>query len=129
MNFEFGDGLTKRIIGVGIEVHRELGPGYLEAIYEEGMAIALAEAKLTFRRQVSVPVSFRGNVIGEHRLDLVVADEVVVELKAIKAIEDVHFAVVRSYLRATGCKRGLLLNFAAPTLQVKRIGVEFRSGE
>ena len=125
MKQEFEDPLTGQIIALAIDVHRELGPGFIEAIYEEAMAVALTEKEMSFRRQVAVPVMFRGRLVGEHRLDLLVADEVVVELKAIKAIEDIHFAVIRSYLRATGCKRGLLLNFAAPTLQVKRIGAEF----
>ena len=129
MNPELHDELTSRIISVAIDVHRELGPGFLESIYEEAMVVALAEQNIGFQRQVSVPILFHGQPVGEHRLDFLIASEVVVELKAIKAIEDVHYAIMRSYLRATGCKRGLLLNFAAPTLQVKRIGAEFRSKE
>jgi GxxExxY protein len=125
MKQDIDDPLTSQIIALAIEVHRELGPGFLESIYEEAMVIALTETRIPFQRQVGVTVMFRGKGIGEHRLDLLVANEVVVELKAIKAIEDVHFAIMRSYLRATGCRRGLLLNFAAPTLQVKRIGAEF----
>ena len=125
MKQEIDDLLTSQIIALAIEVHRELGPGFLEAIYEEAMGIALAEKQIPFQRQMMIPVMFRGRAVGEHRLDLLVANEVIVELKAIKAIEDVHFAIMRSYLRATGCKRGLLLNFSAPTLQVKRIGAEF----
>ena len=125
MKHEMDDPLTSQIIALAIEVHRELGPGFLEAVYEEAMAIALAEKQIPFQRQISIPIFFRRHQIGEHRLDLLVANEVVVELQAIKAIEDVHFAIMRSYLRATGCKRGLLLNFSSPTLQVKRIGAEF----
>ena len=128
MNSEFGDALTGQIIGVAIAVHRELGPGFLESVYEAAMAIALTETRIPFQQQVPVPVLFHGKPVGEHRLDLLVAGEVVVELKAIKAIEDVHYAILRSYLRAAGLARGLLLNFASPTLQVKRIGAEFRVG-
>ena len=120
------DPLTERIIGVAIAVHRELGPGYLESMYEEAMAVALREAAIEFKRQYPVPVLFRGRAIGEHRLDFLVEGGVVLELKAAKALEDIHIATVRSYLRATGCPRGLLMNFAAVTLQVKRIGPEFR---
>ena len=120
------DPLTEKIIGVAIAVHRELGPGYLEAIYEEAMAVAMEEEAIAFRRQHPVPVLFRGRRVGEHRLDFLIDGGVVAELKATKSLEDVHIAIVRSYLRATGCQRGLLLNFAAPTLQVKRIGPEFR---
>jgi GxxExxY protein len=126
MNLPFDDALTSRIIGLGIEVHRELGPGFLESIYEEAMAIAMTDDNLPFRRQFVIHIQFRSRTVGEHRVDFLVADGVVVELKAIKAFEDIHFAVMRSYLRASGCKRGLLLNFAATTLQVKRIGAVFR---
>jgi GxxExxY protein len=126
MNSEINDELTGRIISAAIEVHRDLGPGFLESIYEEALAIALAEHNIPFERQHPVRIWFRGRALGEHRVDLLIGGEVVVELKAIKAIEDVHFAIMRSYLRATRCARGLLLNFAAPTLQVKRIGAEFR---
>jgi GxxExxY protein len=129
MMLKIEDELTNRIIGIAIEVHRELGPGFLESIYEEAMAVALAEGGMPYRRQLIVPIKFHGRAVGEHRVDLLISTEVVVELKAIKAIEDVHYAVMRSYLRATGCTRGLLLNFAGPTLQVKRIGADFRDKE
>jgi GxxExxY protein len=120
------DPLTDRIIGVAIGVHRDLGPGFLESIYEEAMAIAMRDADLRFLRQPAMPVLFRGRTVGEHRLDFLVEDAVVLELKAVKSFEDVHFAIVRSYLRATSKSCGLLMNFAAPTLQVKRIGPDFR---
>jgi GxxExxY protein len=120
------DPLTSQVIGTAIAVHRELGPGFLESIYEEAMAVALTEAALNFKRQMPVPIRFRGRVLGEHRLDLLVENDLVVELKAVSAFENIHIAVVRSYLRATGGSRGLLINFSAPTLQVKRIGAEFR---
>jgi GxxExxY protein len=126
MKEELNDPLTGKIIAAAIAVHRELGPGFLESIYEEAMAVAMAEGGLTFTRQVPISVNYHGHTVGEHRLDFLVETEVVLELKAISAFEDVHYAIVRSYLRATGKSRGLLLNFAAPTLQVKRIGAEFR---
>jgi GxxExxY protein len=120
------DPLTGRIIAAAIMVHRELGPGFLESIYEEAMAVALEEAGLPFARQYPVVVNFRGRVVGNHRLDFLVEASVVLELKAVAGFDDVHFAIVRSYVRATDARCGLLLNFAAPTLQVKRIGPEFR---
>ncbi len=120
------DELTEKVIGIAIAVHRELGPGFLETIYEAAMAIALTEAGMAFERQVAVPILYHGQRVGEHRLDLLVEKELVVELKARAAFEDVHFAITRSYLRATKLQRALLLNFAAPTLQVKRVGAEFR---
>lgn len=122
MNPDESDPLTSRIIGAAIAVHRELGPGYIEKIYEEALALALVEAEVQFSRQVSVAVDFHGQSVGEHRLDLLVDGCVVVELKAIQAFEPIHYAIVRSYVKATGARCGLILNFAGPTLQVKRIG-------
>lgn len=115
------EALTGRIIGAAIEVHKALGPGYVESIYENALVLELRAQDIPFERQVSVPVLYRGAEVGLHRLDLYVADLIVVELKAIKALDDIHFAVVRSYLRATGRQHGLLLNFAKPTLEVKRV--------
>jgi GxxExxY protein len=84
--------------------------------------LALAERKLEFARQLPVRIQFHGHGIGEHRLDLLVAGSVVVELKAVQAVDPIHFAIVRSYLKATGARCGLILNFAATTLQVNRVG-------
>jgi GxxExxY protein len=119
--------LSGKIIGAAIRVHQELGPGFLESIYEEALGIELHELGLKFQRQVAVPIRYREHAIGEHRLDLLVEAAVVVELKAITAFEPIHFATVRSYLKATNCELGLLLNFAASTLQVKRVGREWHS--
>lgn len=102
-------------------MHRELGPGFLESIYEEALCIELAAAGLRFQRQLPVAILYRGRKIGEHRLDLLVEDAVVVELKAISAFEDIHFATVRTYLKATDCQHGLLLNFATVVLTAKRV--------
>jgi GxxExxY protein len=113
--------LTGRIIGAAIDVHTELGPGFLESIYEMALAIALKDREIPFARQVSVPVLFQGVEVGVHRLDFLVAEEIVVELKALKSLEDIHFAVVKSYLRAVRRKHGLLLNFARPRLEIKRV--------
>ena len=113
--------LTGKIIGAAIAVHRELGPGFLESIYEEALCTELAAAGLRYRRQMPIAVKYHGRTVGEHRLDLLIEDVVVVELKAISALEDIHFATVRSYLKATGCQHGLLLNFATMTLTAKRV--------
>lgn len=113
--------LTGRIIGAAIEVHKALGPGFVESIYENALALELRAQDIPFTRQVSIPVVYRGAEVGLHRLDLYVADLIVVELKAVKALEDVHFAVARSYLRATGRQHGLILNFAKPILEAKRV--------
>ena len=119
--------LTERIIGAAIAVHRELGPGFLESIYEEAFCIALADSGLRFSRQLPVPILFRGRPVGEHRLDVVVEEAIVVELKAVTEIHDIHFATLRSYLKATGSDHGLILNFAGPTLAIRRVGREWHS--
>jgi len=113
--------LTGAIIGAAIAGHKELGPGFVESVYENALAIELRHRSLPFQRQLAVPVLYRGVEIGLHRLDLFVGDQIVVELKAVKSISDVHFAVVRSYLRAVGHQHGLILNFAKPTIEVKRV--------
>ena len=98
-----------------------LGPGFVESVYENALVLELRHRELPFHRQVSVPVLYREVEVGLHRLDLLVHDQIVVELKAVKHISDVHFAVVRSYLRAVGHKHGLILNFAKPKIEVKRV--------
>jgi GxxExxY protein len=117
--------LTERIISAAIRVHKELGPGFLEAMYEEALAIELAAAGLTFERQKLLPVLYREHLIGEHRLDFLVEGKVIVELKAISALDDIHFAIVRSYLKAANLEDALLLNFATARLTVKRVGREY----
>ena len=113
--------LTGRIIAAAIEVHRRLCPGFLESIYENALVIALKQAGLKVSQQMEISIEFDGIVIGKHRLDLLVQDTIVVELKAVKSLEDVHFAIVKSYLRAAGKEHGLLINFAKPTIEVKRV--------
>jgi GxxExxY protein len=118
--------LTRRIIAAAIRVHSELGPGYLESSYEEALAIEFREARMFFERQKLLPIFYREHIVGQHRVDLVVEDKVIVELKAISALEDIHFAVLRSYLKAANLNDGLLLNFAAVRLTIKRVGREYR---
>jgi GxxExxY protein len=113
--------LTEQVIGAAIAVHRTLGPGFLEKIYEEALCLELAKAGLGFERQKTVGILYEGRQVGEHRLDLLVNGMLVVELKACAAIEDIHLATVRSYLKATGLQVGLVLNFARPTLDIKRV--------
>lgn len=119
--------LTNKIIGIAIEIHRELGPGFMEAIYEEAFCIALEEAAIPFERQKPVDIHFHGRLVGQHRLDLYIAGCVVVELKAIKRLEDIHFAVVRSYMKALDTDAGLLLNFAEIPLRIRRVTREWPS--
>ena len=96
------EALSGKIIEAAIDVHKQLGPGFLEAIYENAMRVALRKRGLEFTYQSDARVFYEGEEIGLHRLDLVVQKEIVIELKAIKQLEDIHYAQVRSYLKATG---------------------------
>jgi GxxExxY protein len=116
--------LTEAIIGAAIEVQRKLGPGFLESIYERALCLELGKRNLRFLHQPDVQVFYDGEPIGKHRLDLIVDDTIIVELKATQGIEEAHFAVVRSYLRAAGKKHGLILNFGRVPLEIKRVVAE-----
>lgn len=113
--------LTGKIIAAAIAVHRDLGLGFLESLYEEALCIELDWLRISYERQKRVPLYYRGRGIGEHRLDLFLDNSVVIELKAIKALEAIHFTMVRSYMKATRVESGLLINFATMPLTVKRV--------
>ena len=121
--------LTGKIIGAAIRVHKELGPGFVESIYEEAMALELQTTGIPFERQKLVRVLYRGQPVGEHRLDLLVDKAVVVELKAVSELQDIFFARTRSYLKALDLKHGLILNFAAMPLTIKRVHREPSHGK
>ncbi len=121
------ESLIERIIGAAIRVHTDLGPGFLESLYEEALGIELRSLGMQFDRQKPIPIFYRGQPIGQHRVDLLVENAVIVELKATTALEKVHFAVLRSYLKALGLSDGLLFNFAATRLTIKRVGREYHS--
>ena len=112
--------LTDRIIAAAIRVHRELGPGFLENIYEEALAVEFALSGIQFIRQKPIALFYKDHQIDEHRLDFLVEDKIIVELKAISALEDIRFAIGRSYLKATNLEDGSLLNFATAPLTIKR---------
>ncbi|MBW1719849.1 MAG: GxxExxY protein [Deltaproteobacteria bacterium] len=113
--------LSSRIIGAAIEVHRELGPGFLEAIYEEALKIELSEQSICYESQKEIKIEYLGVEIGVHRLDLLVEKKIIVELKAVKELTDIHFAQLRSYLKAADLNVGLLLNFAQSTMEIRRV--------
>lgn len=117
------DQLAYEVIGAAIEVHRELGPGYNESIYEEAMAIELELRGIPFKRQLAMPVMYKGRVVGEGRLDMLVAEDLVVEYKAVESLLPVHLAQVLSYLKAVRRRLGLLINFNVAVLKegVKRV--------
>ncbi|MFO0988111.1 MAG: GxxExxY protein [Alphaproteobacteria bacterium] len=110
--------LTERIIGLAIEVHRTLGPGLLESIYEHCLCQELAEAGVAFNRQVPLPVSYKGRPLDfSYRLDLVVEQSVVVEIKSVEQLLPLHQAQLLMYLKLSGIPTGLLLNFHTPVLR------------
>ena len=105
------DDLARAVIGSAIDVHRELGPGYSEGVYEEALAQELFRTGVSFERQKSFKVKFKGCVVGEGRIDFLVDGRLVVELKAAERLMPVHKSQVISYLKATSCNLGLLINF------------------
>jgi GxxExxY protein len=117
--------LTESVIGAAIEIHRALGPGLLESVYERAMGIELSERGIPFETQVHVPIAYKGQSAGDLRLDLLVDRRLVVELKAIDALAALHQAQVLSYLRATNLTLGLLINFNVTQLVrgIKRISL------
>jgi GxxExxY protein len=114
---ETDSALTEQIIGCAIEIHKQLGPGLLESAYHSAMCIELAFNRLQFERERSIPAEYRGVKIGEYRPDLIVQDEVVVEIKSVLHYEPVFTAKMLTYLRVTGLRVGLVLNFNRPVLK------------
>lgn len=112
------DLITEAIIGGAIEVHRELGPGLLESAYEVCLAFELTTRGLKVLRQLQLPVTYKSvHLDCGYRMDLLVEDQVVVEIKAVEALMPIHQAQLLSYLKLSGCRVGLLLNFHAPTIK------------
>ena len=111
------DRLARAVVGAALEVHRHLGAGYLESVYEEALAVELGLRNIPYVRQKVFGVSYKEHEIGEGRLDLLVGDELLVELKAVEALAPIHKAQVISYLKATGLHLGLLINFNVPVLR------------
>ena len=112
------DPLTRAVIGAGIEVHRALGPGLLESAYESCLGIELQARGIAHQAQVELPVVYRGHTVGcTYRLDLVIENRLIVELKAVERVLPIHKAQVLTYLRLSGKRTGLLMNFNVPCLK------------
>ena len=122
MNSPDDSDLTRQVIGCAIEVHRVLGPGLLEVSYEGALAIEFEAAGLKFERQLIIPVLYKGRSVGEYRLDFVVEDKVVLELKSVERFDTIFEAQILAYMRLSGKQRGLLVNFNTRLLKdgVKR---------
>ena len=106
-----------------MEVHRTLGPGFLESVYEEALCVELRSRDIFFEQQVEVSVKYKGHAVGKGRLDLLIEKKLVVELKTVESFAPIHQAQVISYLKATGLQLGLLINFKIPLLKngIKRV--------
>ncbi|MBA7641662.1 hypothetical protein ES703_49347 [subsurface metagenome] len=115
--------ITEKIIGCAIEVHRNLGPGLLESIYESALCVEFDNNDIEYQRQILIPVRYKDNIIGEHKLDLLVENEIIVELKAIDKMAPIFEAQLLSYLKMAKKKLGLLINFNSIQLKegLKRI--------
>ncbi len=113
--------LSYAIIGAAMEVHKQLKSGYLEQVYEGALAHELSLRNIPFKRQLHLPVSYKGVDVGHYIADIVVADKIIVELKAISQLNDRHKAQAINYLTTTGYKLALLINFGKRSLEHKRI--------
>ena len=114
--------LSGRIIEAAIAVHTALGPGFIESVYENALCVELTARGIAFEQQKVVAIRHRDAVVGEHRLDLLVEKCLLVELKAVKEIEDIFYSIGRSQMKAAGIRDGLILNFASMPHTIKRIG-------
>jgi len=117
------DALTESVLGCAFKVANILGPGFLEKVYENALAHDLRKSGLAAVQQAQAQVTYDGEVVGNYVADLLVEGSLIVELKACKALEDIHIAQCLNYLKATGLRTCLLLNFGAPKLQIKRISL------
>ena len=113
--------LTEKVIGAAIEVQKVLGSGFLESIYQKALEKELKLRNISFRTQANVDVYYKDELVGTHIPDLIIDDKVVIELKAVKEINDTMRAQVMSYLYATGYQVGLIINFSKPVIDVKRV--------
>jgi GxxExxY protein len=116
--------LSSKAIGAALAVHNALGPGFLESVYHEAMRVSVTHRAIPFESQVPVDVRFEGVTVGRSRIDLVIGQQIVLELKAAEKLHDIHFVQLRSYLRAAHLNLGLLLNFNSPTLTIRRVIVD-----
>jgi len=114
--------LSSRVIEAAIAVHMALGPGFIESVYENALCVELTARGIVFEQQKIIRILHRNVVVGEHRLDLLIEGCLLVEIKAVKEIEDIFYTIGRSQMKAAGIRDGLILNFAAMPLAIKRIG-------
>jgi GxxExxY protein len=114
--------IKEKIIGASMKVHAALGNGFQEVIYQTALEIELQDSHLRFARELSMPIFYKNKQIGERRVDFFVEEKIIVEIKAIIQLENVHLAQAKNYLEAYNMEVGLLINFGSISLQFKRIG-------
>lgn len=113
--------VTDKIIGIAIEVHKNLGPGFVERIYEQALRYEFGRSRLSFESQRQIKVQYKNIELGFQQIDFLIDNEIVLELKVVNEISDIHIAQLLSYLKTIKRRLGLILNFAKPTLEIKRV--------
>ena len=113
--------ITRSVIGAAMEVHRQLGSGFLESVYEHALSLEFDSRQIAFERQAPITVQYKQKQIGEYRADFLVDEKIILEIKATTALVSEHYAQALHYLAATGLRLALLLNFGAKSLEFKRI--------
>lgn len=113
--------LSNRVIGYAIKVHKSLGPGFIEKIYTRALVYELKKNKIKFVTEKPIKINYEGFPLGEHRLDFLIEDTIILEVKAVYEINNFHMAQILSYLKATDKKLGLILNFSRSKLEIKRV--------
>jgi len=112
--------LAGRVIGIAMEVHRTLGPGFVESVYENALLVELAASQLAFESQKALKVIYKGQCVGDFLVDIIVDMALVIELKAVQSLLPIHEVQLVNYLTATGIEEGVLLNFGSESLQFKK---------
>ena len=120
LDYKYSD-ITQLIIGAAIEVHKILGNGFQEVVYQRALYMEMFDHKLAIAREVEIPIFYKGNEVGSRRVDFLVNNVICVEIKALTKLEDVHLAQALNYLEAFNLEVGLLINFGARSLEVKRL--------
>ncbi len=121
-NANFGlNRLSNRIIGVAIDVHRELGPGFVEKIYQKALVEEFKKSTVAFEEERYIKVPYKGKEVGEQRIDFIIEDELILEIKSLDKIGNIHIAQLLSYLKTLNKRLGLILNFAEVKLGIKRV--------
>lgn len=113
--------LTKQIIGIGIKIHKEIGPGFREKYYQRAMYLELQNTKLKFEREKKIRLPYRNVTLGYHIVNFIIEGKVVVEIKSMKELTEVEVGQLSTYLKLTNCRIGLLLNFGQSKLEIKRV--------